>query len=227
MIKYWINGCEVESKDVFENYNLVIGELIGEVVSGGVVEIDVVVVVVWEVFLKWVNILVKECVCLMCWFGELIDWNVLYLVEFEIFDIGLLIYQMKNVLILCVLYNFEFFVEVCMWMNGYSYLVDDQMFNYILYQLVGVCGLVLLWNVLFMIVIWKIVLCLVLGNMVVLKMFELLLLIVNELGCLVYEVGILLGVFNVVQGYGVSVGDVLVCYCDVCVVFFIGGIVIG
>ncbi|HFT1433479.1 TPA: hypothetical protein ACRMQC_006741, partial [Pseudomonas aeruginosa] len=28
MIKHWINGREVESKDVFENYNPATGELI-------------------------------------------------------------------------------------------------------------------------------------------------------------------------------------------------------
>lgn len=40
MIKHWINGREVESKDVFENYNPATGELIGEVASGGAAEID-------------------------------------------------------------------------------------------------------------------------------------------------------------------------------------------
>lgn len=226
-INYWINGKNVVGNDYFQIINLVIGDVLVEVVFGGEVEVNQVVVVVKEVFLKWVNLLMKECVCLMCCFGDLIDQYVLEIVVMEIVDIGLFIYQIKNVLILCVLYNFEFFVEVCQQMNGKIYLVDDKMFNYMLVQFVGVCVLVLLWNVLFMIVIWKVVLCLVLGNIVVFKMFELLLLIVDRLGELVLEVGILVGVLNVVQGYGVMVGDVLVCYYDVCVVLFIGGIVIG
>ena len=35
MIKHWINGREVESKDTFTNYNPATGEAIGEVASGG------------------------------------------------------------------------------------------------------------------------------------------------------------------------------------------------
>lgn len=178
-VKYWIDGCQVDSVECFVMINLVMGEVIVEVVLGGEVEINVVVVVVKVVFLVWVNMLVKQCVKLMCCLGELIEQNVLYLVVLEMMDIGLLIVQMSKQFILCVFENFYFFVEVCMQVNGCIYLVDDQMLNYMLYQLVGVCVLILLWNVLFMMVIWKVVLCLVFGNMVVLKMLELLLLIVD------------------------------------------------
>ncbi|EOF7684207.1 TPA: aldehyde dehydrogenase family protein, partial [Pseudomonas aeruginosa] len=50
MIKHWINGREVESKDVFENYNPATGELIGEVASGGAAEIDAAVAAAREAF---------------------------------------------------------------------------------------------------------------------------------------------------------------------------------
>ncbi len=53
MIKHWINGREVESKDVFENYNPATGELIGEVASGGAAEIDAAVAAAREAFPKW------------------------------------------------------------------------------------------------------------------------------------------------------------------------------
>ena len=39
MIKHWINGREVESKDVFVNYNPATGDAIGEVASGGAEEV--------------------------------------------------------------------------------------------------------------------------------------------------------------------------------------------
>ncbi len=39
MIKHWINGREVESKDTFINYNPATGEAIGEVASGGAEEV--------------------------------------------------------------------------------------------------------------------------------------------------------------------------------------------
>jgi hypothetical protein len=39
MIKHWINGREVESRDTFINYNPATGEAIGEVASGGAEEV--------------------------------------------------------------------------------------------------------------------------------------------------------------------------------------------
>lgn len=83
IIKYWIGGCEVESCEIFMMLNLVMGEVIIDVVLGGEIEVDVVVCVVKEVFLKWVNMLVKECVKLMCKLGELIEKNVLMFVVLE------------------------------------------------------------------------------------------------------------------------------------------------
>lgn len=70
MIKHWINGREVESKDVFENYNPATGELIGEVASGGAAEIDAAVAAAREAFPKWANTPAKERARLMRRLGE-------------------------------------------------------------------------------------------------------------------------------------------------------------
>ncbi|HFT7948612.1 TPA: aldehyde dehydrogenase family protein, partial [Pseudomonas aeruginosa] len=99
MIKHWINGREVESKDVFENYNPATGELIGEVASGGAAEIDAAVAAAREAFPKWANTPAKERARLMRRLGELIDRNVPHLAELETLDTGLPIHQTKNVLI--------------------------------------------------------------------------------------------------------------------------------
>lgn len=227
MIKHWINGREVESKDVFENYNPATGELIGEVASGGAAEIDAAVAAAREAFPKWANTPAKERARLMRRLGELIDRNVPHLAELETLDTGLPIHQTKNVLIPRASHNFEFFAEVCTRMNGHSYPVDDQMLNYTLYQPVGVCGLVSPWNVPFMTATWKTAPCLALGNTAVLKMSELSPLTANELGRLVHEAGIPPGVFNVVQGYGASAGDALVRHRDVRAVSFTGGTATG
>ncbi|MEF9699706.1 aldehyde dehydrogenase family protein [Pseudomonas aeruginosa] len=168
MIKHWINGREVESKDVFENYNPATGELIGEVASGGTAKST----------RRWRRpgkpsrtvFPAKERARLMRRLGELIDRNVPHLAELETLDTGLPIHQTKNVLIPRASHNFEFFAEVCTRMNGHSYPVDDQMLNYTLYQPVGVCGLVSPWNVPFMTATWKTAPCLALGNTAVLKM---------------------------------------------------------
>ncbi|MDP2146023.1 MAG: aldehyde dehydrogenase family protein, partial [Pseudomonas sp.] len=53
MIKHWINGREVESKDTFINYNPATGEAIGEVASGGAEEVAQAVAAAKEAFPKW------------------------------------------------------------------------------------------------------------------------------------------------------------------------------
>jgi 5-carboxymethyl-2-hydroxymuconic-semialdehyde dehydrogenase len=227
MIKHWINGREVESKTVFENFNPATGEMIGEVASGGEEEVALAVAAAKEALPKWRNTPAAQRAKLMRKLGALIDQNVPHLAELETMDTGLPIHQTKNVLIPRASHNFDFFAEVCTRVNGHTYPVDDQMLNYTLHQPVGVCALVSPWNVPFMTATWKTAPCLALGNTAVLKMSELSPLTANELGRLVHEAGIPPGVFNVVQGYGATAGNALVAHPDVRAVSFTGGTATG
>ena len=227
MIKHWINGREVESKETFTNYNPATMEAIGEVASGGADEVNQAVAAAKEAFPKWAGLPAKERARLMRKLGELIDQNVPKLAELETLDTGLPIHQTKNVLIPRASHNFDFFAEVCTRMNGHTYPVDDQMLNYTLHQPVGVCGLVSPWNVPFMTATWKTAPCLALGNTAVLKMSELSPLTANELGRLAVEAGIPNGVLNIIQGYGATAGDALVKHPDVRAISFTGGTATG
>ena len=227
MIKHWINGQEIESQETFTNYNPATNEAIGEVASGGQVEINLAVEAAKKAFPQWSKTPAKERARLMRNLGELIDQNITKIAELETLDTGLPIHQTKNVLIPRASHNFNFFAEVCTRMNGHTYPVDDQMLNYTLHQPVGVCGLVSPWNVPFMTATWKTAPCLALGNTAVLKMSELSPLTANELGRLALEAGIPEGVFNVVQGYGATAGDALVKHPDVRAISFTGGTATG
>lgn len=94
-------------------------------------------------------------------------------------------------------------------------------------ELVGVVGVIVLWNFFLLMVIWKIVLVLVCGCIVVFKLVDEILLIVLCFGQLCLEVGILLGVVNIVIGMGVEVGVVLVVYLGIDKLVFIGLILVG
>lgn len=227
MIKHWINGQEIESQETFTNYNPATNEAIGEVASGGQVEINLAVEAAKKAFPTWSKTPAKERARLMRNLGELIDQNITKIAELETLDTGLPIHQTKNVLIPRASHNFNFFAEVCTRMNGHTYPVDDQMLNYTLHQPVGVCALVSPWNVPFMTATWKTAPCLALGNTAVLKMSELSPLTANELGRLALEAGIPEGVFNVVQGYGATAGDALVKHPDVRAISFTGGTATG
>lgn len=223
MLKHWINGKEVESKETFINYNPATMEEICEVASGGEKEVNEAVAAAKEAFPKWANTPAKERARLMRNLGELIDKNVPKIAELETKDTGLPIHQTKNVLIPRASHNFNFFAEVCTRMDGHTYPVDDQMLNYTLYQPVGVCGLISPWNVPFMTATWKTAPCLALGNTAVLKMSELSPLTAYELGQLALEAGIPAGVLNVIQGYGATAGAALAQHHDVRAVSFTGG----
>ncbi|AZS50162.1 5-carboxymethyl-2-hydroxymuconate semialdehyde dehydrogenase [Entomomonas moraniae] len=227
MLKHWINGKEVESKETFTNYNPATMEEICEVASGGEKEINEAVLAAKEAFPKWANTPAKERAKLMRNLGELIDKNVPKIAELETKDTGLPIHQTKNVLIPRASHNFNFFAEVCTRMDGHTYPVDDQMLNYTLYQPVGVCGLISPWNVPFMTATWKTAPCLALGNTAVLKMSELSPLTAHQLGQLALEAGIPSGVLNVIQGYGSTAGAALTKHHDVRAISFTGGTATG
>lgn len=227
MLKHWINGKEVESKETFTNYNPATMEEICEVASGGEKEINEAVLAAKEAFPKWANTPAKERAKLMRNLGELIDKNVPKIAELETKDTGLPIHQTKNVLIPRASHNFNFFAEVCTRMDGHTYPVDGQMLNYTLYQPVGVCGLISPWNVPFMTATWKTAPCLALGNTAVLKMSELSPLTAHQLGQLALEAGIPSGVLNVIQGYGSTAGAALTKHHDVRAISFTGGTATG
>ena len=223
MIKHWINGREVESREVFETFNPATGDVIEEVANAAAAEIDAAVAAARQAFPGWAATPARKRARLMRRLGELIDQRVPQLAALETRDTGLPIHQTRDVLIPRASHNFRFFSEVCTRMDGHSYPVDDQMLNYTLHQPVGVCGLISPWNVPFMTATWKTAPCLALGNTAVLKMSEFSPLTAHELGRLALEAGIPAGVFNVVQGFGASAGNALVQHPDVRAISFTGG----
>ena len=226
-VKHWIDGRQVDSVERFVTTNPATGEAIAEVASGGEAEINAAVAAAKAAFPAWANTPAKQRAKLMRRLGELIEQNVPHLAALETMDTGLPIAQTSKQLIPRASENFHFFAEVCTQVNGRTYPVDDQMLNYTLYQPVGVCALISPWNVPFMTATWKVAPCLALGNTAVLKMSELSPLTADQLGRLALEAGIPPGVLNVVQGYGVTAGDALVCHPDVRVVSFTGGTTTG
>ncbi|KJK21207.1 betaine-aldehyde dehydrogenase [Burkholderiaceae bacterium 16] len=227
MIRHWINGKQVESKDTFVTWNPATGEEIATVAAGGEAEVNAAVAAAKAAFPKWANTPAKERARIMRRLADLITEHVPHLAALETQDTGLPIAQTGKQLIPRAAENFNFFAEVCVQMNGRTYPVDDQMLNYTLYQPVGVCALISPWNVPFMTATWKVAPCLALGNTAVLKMSELSPLTADQLGMLVLEAGVPAGVLNVVQGYGASAGDALVRHPDVRAVSFTGGTATG
>src|SRR3546814_16175875 len=112
MIKHWINGREVESKETFTNYNPATGEAIGEVASGGAEEVAQAVAAAKEAFPKWANTPAKERERLLRKLDELITQNVPGLAELETLYTDLPINPTKHVLLPRDSPNSSFFTAV-------------------------------------------------------------------------------------------------------------------
>lgn len=149
------------------------------------------------------------------------------LVLLEILDMGKLVCDVCCIDLLGVVCCLCWIVEVVDKLYGEIVLIGLYELGLVMCEVVGVVVVIVLWNFLLLMVCWKIVFVLVMGNLVVFKLFECLFLSVLWLVVLVVEVGLLEGVLNVLLGYGVCVGELLVLYMDVDVFVFIGFIVMG
>ena len=227
MITHLINGEPVESKERFTTVSPASGEVLDEVASGGEAEIDAAVEAARAAFPKWAGLPARERARVMRRFGELIEKYNDELAALETEDTGLPIDQTSHAMIPRAAENFHFFAETATHMDGKSYPVDRQMLNYTLVQPVGVCGLIVPWNVPFMLATWKVAPCLALGNTAVLKMSELTPLTADRLGRIALEAGVPKGVLNVVHGYGRTAGEALVKHPKVRTICFTGGTATG
>lgn len=219
----WVVLC---SGQYFENMILVIGKVFIEVVCFNVEDIEVVFDVVYVVKCVWVEIFIIVCVNIFNRIVDCIEENLELFVYVEIWDNGKLICEIFNVDILLMVDYFCYFVGVVCVQEGSLLEIDKDIIVYYFYELLGVVGQIILWNFLMLMVVWKLVLVLVVGNCVVFKFVEqilvLILVLMEVIGDLLFK-----GVFNVVNGFGVEVGKLLVFNLCIVKIVFIGEIIIG
>ena len=226
MITHLINGRKVESRETFQTLNPATGEVLAEVASGGVEEVQAAVAAAKAAFPGWAATPAKERARLMHRVGELITQNVPELAEMETRDCGQVIAQTGKGLIPRAADNFDYFAEMCVRVDGHTYPTPTHL-NYTLFHPVGVCALISPWNVPFMTATWKVAPCLAFGNTAVLKMSELSPMTAARLGELALEAGIPAGVLNIVHGYGKEAGEPLCAHPDVRAISFTGSTATG
>jgi betaine-aldehyde dehydrogenase len=99
----------------------------------------------------------------------------------------------------------------------------DGSVSTVVYEPVGVCGLIVPWNFPMLLGVWKLAPALAAGNTVVFKPAEITPLTILKLGILAQESGIPAGVFNIVMGDGPTVGEAIVSHPYVDKITFTGG----
>lgn len=143
----------------------------------------------------------------------------------EMLDIGKLFQEMLIVDVVFGVDCLEYYGGLVVILIG-EYIDLGGLFVYIKCELFGICFGIGVWNYLIQIVCWKVVLVFVCGNVMIFKLFEVILLSVFKLVEVLFEVGFFDGVFNVFQGFG-DVGVKFVVYLDIVKVLLIGLVLIG
>jgi len=225
-IDHLINGKAVASSSYFESSNPATQDVLAEVASAGVAEVDAAVGAAKAAFPAWASRPAAERATLLRKLGDLISQNVATLARTETADTGQPISQTARQLMPRAAENFYYFAEMCVRVDGHTYPTATHL-NYTLFHPVGVCALISPWNVPFMTATWKVAPALAFGNTAVLKMSEWSPLTAARLGELALEAGIPAGVLNVVHGYGASAGEPLCQHPDVRAISFTGSTVTG
>ena len=225
-INHLINGQSIAGSGYFETVNPATQEVLAEVASGGLPEVNAAVAAAKAAFPKWAATPAPERAKIMRNLGELIAQHVPEIAETETKDCGQVIAQTGKQLVPRAADNFHYFAEMCTRVDGHTYPTPTHL-NYTLFHPVGVCALISPWNVPFMTATWKVAPCLAFGNTAVLKMSELSPMSAARLGELALEAGVPAGVLNLVHGYGKTAGEPLVAHPDVRAISFTGSTATG
>jgi 5-carboxymethyl-2-hydroxymuconic-semialdehyde dehydrogenase len=225
-IDHLINGQSVAGTDYFETVNPATQQVLAEVASGGLLQVNLAVAAAKAAFPKWAATPATERAKIMHKLGELIAQQVPEIAETETRDCGQTISQTGKQLVPRAADNFHYFAEMCTRVDGHTYPTPTHL-NYTLFHPVGVCALISPWNVPFMTATWKVAPCLAFGNTAVLKMSELSPLSAARLGELALQAGVPPGVLNLVHGYGRQAGEPLVVHPDVRAISFTGSTATG
>ena len=225
-INHLINGQSIAGSGYFETVNPATQEVLAEVASGGLPEVNAAVAAAKAAFPKWAATPAPERAKIMRNLGELIAQHVPEIAETETKDCGQVIAQTGKQLVPRAADNFHYFAEMCTRVDGHTYPTPTHL-NYTLFHPVGVCALISPWNVPFMTATWKVAPCLAFGNTAVLKMSELSPMSAARLGELALEAGVPAGVLNLVHGYGKTTGEPLVAHPDVRAISFTGSTATG
>ena len=142
-------------------------------------------------------------------------------IEREVLDIGMPIAQMRG-LAARAADNFDYYAGVVTELHGRSFQVGEEFLNYTIFKPVGVAGLIMPWNAPLMLSTWRIAPALAAGNTIVLKPAEWSPLSSTLLASVLEEAGLPRGVFNVVHGFGETVGAPLSAHPGVDLIAFTG-----
>jgi 4-(gamma-glutamylamino)butanal dehydrogenase len=215
---------DAQSGDTFESINPATGELLAEVASAQVADVDAAVTAARASFESgaWAKTSPAHRKRVLIRLSELMLEHRAELALLDSLDMGKLVTEAYNVDVPSAADLFAFYGEALDKINGEIAPTDPGNLALISREPLGVVGAVTPWNFPLDLAVWKVAPALAVGNSVVLKPAEQAPLSSLRLAELAVEAGIPPGVLNVVPGLGPTAGARLGLHPDVDVLAFTG-----
>ena len=203
--RHWIGGRRVDSSDRFQSISPIDESVIAEVANAGAAEVDQAVTAASEAFKAWSKTSREERARLLHRVADIVEQRVEQLAVVETRDNGSLLRSHRRGVMPRVAMNFRFFADWLLQLDHADFDVRGHR-NHISYDPSGVAAIITPWNAPLMLGTWRIAPALAAGCTVVYKPPEWAPLTASLLADITAEAGLPAGVFNVVQGTGLSAG---------------------
>jgi len=223
-IKNFISGHYVDaiSGKYFDNINPATGQKIGTITRSAAEDVEEAVKAAQLAFANWSQMKPEERFRILHKVSVLIMERDEDLAMAETQDTGKPLSLSSNIEIPRAASNFRFFATAALQFASESHSMPGSI-NYTLRQPIGIVGCISPWNLPLYLFSWKIAPALAAGNCVIAKPSELSPSTASLLGEICKEAGLPDGVLNILQGYGVEVGDAMVRHPTIKAISFTGG----
>ena len=226
LVRNYVNGIFVDSKETIEDINPATGEVIATIPRSNLNDVNEAVLAADKALDNWNSISLDERRKWLEKIANALEARSEEIAKLESLDTGKPIKLARAVDASRSVANFRFFAEFSKDFHEQKFLMEDAT-NHVIFKPVGIAGLITPWNLPLYLLSWKIAPAIVMGNTVVAKPSELTPLTANLLAEVFDEVGLPAGVVNIVHGFGYETGQAIVSHPHVNLISFTGGTITG
>jgi aminomuconate-semialdehyde/2-hydroxymuconate-6-semialdehyde dehydrogenase len=225
-LRHWIGGERVASADTFADISPIDETEIAQVHAAGAEEVDRAVAAARAAFPAWAALPVAERSAILRRVADGVEARIEDLSRVETRDNGSLIRSHRRGVMPRVAMNFRFFADYAEHELAHPDLEVPGRGHRerVTYDPAGVVVVITPWNAPLMLATWRIGPALAAGNTVILKPPEWAPLTASLLADIMAEAGVPAGVFNVVQGSGLSAGAPLTAHPGINRLCFTGSV---
>ena len=226
LVRNYINGIFVDSKETIEDINPATSEVIATIPRSNLNDVNEAVLAADKARDNWSSLSLDERRKWLEKIANALEARSEEIAKLESLDTGKPIKIARAVDASRSVANFRFFAEFSKDFHEQKFLMEDAT-NHVIFKPVGIAGLITPWNLPLYLLSWKIAPAIVMGNTVVAKPSELTPLTANLLAEVFDEVGLPAGVVNIVHGFGHETGQAIVSHPHVNLISFTGGTITG